>query len=66
MIGFLKKEGGQKDEQVEQLCSELDQLKEEGTSEREAMASQYKSTVDELEEQLQEKADEVNGRERER
>lgn len=60
MIGFLKKEGGQKDEQVTYLQSELGQLKDETASETKTIANKFKSTVDDLEEQLQDKTEEVS------
>lgn len=60
MIGFLKKEGGKKDEEVVSLRGELCEAQETAASERRELAQQYKSTVEELEAQLQDRTEEVS------
>lgn len=60
MIGFLKKEGGKKDEEVVSLRGELCEAQETAASERRELAQQYKSTVEELEVQLQDRTEEVS------
>ena len=59
VIGFLKKEGGQKEEQVALLQGELEEEKEKAVREKRDLDGQFKGTVSELEEQLQERAEEV-------
>ena len=59
MIGFLKKEGGQKAEDVALLQGELEEEKEKAAREKKEMSAQMKNTVTEVEEQLQERTEEV-------
>lgn len=60
VIGFLKKEGGRKDEEVGSLRGELCQVQETAASEKRELDQQYKTTVEELEIQLQDRTEEVN------
>ena len=60
MIGFLKKEGGKKEEQVALLGGELEKEKEKAAREKNEMDSQFRSTATEMEEQLQERTEEVS------
>ena len=60
MIGFLKKEGGQKEEQVSLLQGELEEEMEKTAREKKEMDSQFRSTATEMEEQLQERTEEVS------
>lgn len=59
VIGFLKKEGGQKDEQLVSLHGELGKAQEVAASERQSLEDQYQTTVTELEDHLQERTEEV-------
>ena len=60
MIGFLKKEGGQKEEQVALLQGELEEEMKKTAREKKEMDSQFRSTATEMEEQLQERTEEVS------
>jgi hypothetical protein len=59
VIGFLKKEGGQKEEQVSLLQGELEEEMEKTAREKKEMDSQFRSTATEMEEQLQERTEEL-------
>lgn len=59
VIGFLKKEGGQKDEQLISLRGELGKVQDEAASERRALECQHQTTMGELEDQLQGRTEEV-------
>ena len=59
MIGFLKKEGGQKELQVASLQGELEEEKEKAAREKREIDTRLKSTLTEMEGQLQERTEEV-------
>ena len=59
VIGFLKKEGGQRDKEVASLQSQLRATQDAAATETREMAQQCKSTVEELEQQLQDRTEEV-------
>lgn len=59
VIGFLKKEGGQKEEQLVSLQEELQEEKEKSIRDKIAMESQLQTTSSDLEGQLQERNEEV-------
>lgn len=59
MIGFLKKEGGQKEMQVASLQGELEEEKEKTAREKREIDTRLKSTLTEMEGQLQERTEEV-------
>ena len=59
VIGFLKKEGGQRDKEVASLQSQLCETQDSAATERREMAQQCKKTVEELEQQLQDRTEEV-------
>ena len=60
VIGFLKTEGGLKDEQLVSLHGELGKAQEVAGSERRCLEEQYETTVKGLEDQLQERTEEVS------
>ena len=60
VIGFLKKEGGQREELVGSLQGELEQERERVARERRDMDSHLRGTVGELEDQLLERNEEVS------
>ena len=64
VIGFLKKEGGQKDEELVSLHRKLSQAQERAEGEVRVLVEQYNARVEELEVQLQDRTEEVGGGER--
>ena len=61
MIGFLKKEGGQRAEELASLHRELGKAEEEATVERELLTRQHEEATAGLEGQLQDRLEEVGG-----
>ena len=61
MIGFLKKEGGQRAEELASLHRELGKADEEATVERELLTRQHEEATAGLEGQLQDRLEEVGG-----
>ena len=59
VIGFLKKEGSHREEEVAMLQGELDEVKEKAAREKRAMEGQLMSAVGELESQVQDRTEEV-------
>ena len=63
VIGFLKKEGGQREQEVASLQGQLLQTQETAATETRQLAQQCKSTVEEIEHQLKDRTEEVRGSE---
>jgi hypothetical protein len=63
VIGFLKKEGGQREQEVASLQGQLLQTQETAATETRQLAQQCKSTVEEIEQQLKDRTEEVCGSE---